>query len=75
MEFPFDAEYVEDANLFVWRPRGILDEAAVNKVLLDLLRRETMAAKLFNRFSDLSLVESFQLTFKYVFHVALLGAG
>ena len=30
-----------------------------------------MAAKPFNRFSDLSAVESFHLTFKYVFHVAL----
>jgi hypothetical protein len=30
-----------------------------------------MAAKPFNRFSDLSLVESFHLTFKYVFQVAL----
>jgi len=59
MELLADVEYVEDANLFVWRPRGILDEAAVNKILLELLRRETMAAKPFNRFSDLSLVESF----------------
>ena len=71
MELPADVEYVEDANLFVWRPRGVLDEAAVNKVLADLIKRETMAAKPFNRFSDLSLVESFHLTFKYVFHIAL----
>jgi len=71
MELPADVEYVEDANLFVWRPRGILDEAAVSKILLELLGRETMAAKPFNRFSDLSLVESFHLTFKYIFHVAL----
>ena len=71
MELPADVEYVEDANLFIWRPRGILDEASVNKVLVELLRRETMAAKPFNRFSDLSLVESFHLTFKYVFHAAL----
>jgi hypothetical protein len=71
MELPADVEYVEDARLFVWRPRGVLDEAAVNKVLVDLIRRETMAAKPFSRFSDLSLVESFDLTFKYVFHVAL----
>jgi hypothetical protein len=71
MELPVDVEYVEDANLFVWRPRGILDEAAVNKVLVELIRRETMAAKPFNRFSDLSLAESFHLTFRYVFHVAL----
>ena len=71
MELPADVEYVEDANLFIWRPRGILDEAAVNKVLVDLLRREAMAAKPFNRFGDLSAVESFHLTFKYIFHVAL----
>ena len=30
-----------------------------------------MAAQPFNRFSDLSGLESFHLTFKYVFHVAL----
>ena len=71
MELPANIQYVEDPNLFIWRPRGILDEAVVNKVLVDLLRRETMAAKPFNRFSDLSLVESFHLTFQYVFHVAL----
>jgi hypothetical protein len=70
-EPPADAEYVEDASLFIWRPHGILDEAEVNKVLVDLIRRETTAEKPFNRFSDLSLVESFHLTFKYVFHVAL----
>ncbi|MGA7275295.1 MAG: hypothetical protein WBX14_10665, partial [Candidatus Udaeobacter sp.] len=70
-ELPADVEYVEDAGLFIWRPRGILDEAEVNKVLVDLIRRETTAEKPFNRFSDLSLVESFPLTFKYVFHVAL----
>ena len=64
-------EFLEEARLFIWRPRGILDEAAVNRVLVDLIRRETMAAKPFNRFSDLSGVESFHLTFKYVFHVAL----
>ena len=68
---PPDVEFLEEARLFVWRPRGILDEAAVNRVLVDLLRREAAAAKPFNRFSDLSLVESFHLTFKYVFHVAL----
>jgi hypothetical protein len=70
-ELPADAEYVEDASLFIWRPHGVLVEAEVNKVLVDLIRRETKAEKPFNRFSDLSLVESFHLTFKYVFHVAL----
>jgi hypothetical protein len=68
---PAEVEFLEEARLLIWRPRGILDEAAVNKVLVDLLRREAMAAQPFNRFSDLSAVESFHLTFQYVFHVAL----
>src|SRR5213596_2016311 len=71
MKPPSEVEFLEEAHLLIWRPRGILDEAAVNKVLVDLLRREAMAAKPFNRFSDLSGLESFHLTFKYVFHVAL----
>ena len=66
-----NVEFYEDLHLIVWRPRGVLDEAVLNKVLVDLIRRETMAAQPFNRFSDLSLVESFHLSFKYVFHVAL----
>jgi hypothetical protein len=71
MKPPANVEYLEEARLFVWRPRGILDEATVNRVLVDLVKRETMAAKPFDRFTDLSLVESFHLTFKYVFHIAL----
>jgi hypothetical protein len=71
MESAPDVQFHEDLHLFVWRPSGVLDEAAVNKVLAGLIRRETMTAQPFNRFSDLSLVESFHLTFKYVFHVAL----
>src|SRR5438034_11774884 len=70
MKPPSEVEFLEEAHLLIWRPRGILDEAAVNKVLVDLLRREAMAAKPFNRFSDLSAVESFHLTFRYIFHVA-----
>jgi hypothetical protein len=66
-----DIEFREDLHLIIWRPRGILDESAVNKVLVELVKRETKAAQPFDRFSDLSAVESFHLTFKYVFHIAL----
>ena len=66
-----NVEFHEDLHLIIWRPRGVLDETAVNKVLLEVLRREAVATQPFNRFSDLSLVESFHLTFQYVFQVAL----
>jgi hypothetical protein len=29
---PRNVVYVEDANLFIWRPRGVLDESVVNKI-------------------------------------------
>ena len=38
-----DVQFHEDLRRFVWKPRGILDEAAVNKVLADLQRREAAA--------------------------------
>ena len=71
MEIPRSVQFHEDLHLFVWKPRGILDEPAVNKVLVDLLRYECRVSQPFNRFSDLSEVQDFHLTFKYVFHVAL----
>jgi hypothetical protein len=71
MKPPPDVEYLEHVHLIIWRPRGVLDEAKVNSVLVELVRRETMAAQPFNRFSDLTGLKSFHLTFKYVFHVAL----
>ena len=64
-------KFHEDLHLMVWRPRGVLDEPAVNRLLLEVLRREASAAEPFNRFSDLSLIESFHLTSQYVFQVAL----
>jgi hypothetical protein len=71
MEVPPSVQFHEDLHLFVWKPRGILDEATVNKVLVDLLRHECRMSQSFNRFSDLSELQAFHLTFNYVFHVAL----
>lgn len=71
MKAPASVQFNEDLRLFVWKPRGILDEASVSKVLVDLVRYECRASHPFNRFSDLSEVQDFHLTFKYVFHVAL----
>ena len=57
----------EDASLFIWRPHGVLDEAEVNKVLVDLIRRETTAEKPFNRFSDLLARRIFSPHFQICF--------
>ncbi len=64
-------EFREDVQLFIWRPRGLLNEPAVNRVLVELVKKEVRAPRPFNRFSDLSNIDSLDLNFKYVFHVAL----
>jgi hypothetical protein len=71
MKLPPDVEWVEGANLFIWRPRGVLEEAQVNKILSFLINQEKISEKSFNRFTDTSGLEAIHLTFKYVFHVAL----
>src|SRR5260370_17687762 len=71
MNLPTDIECVEDASLFIWRPRGVLNEAVVNKILAFIADQEGKFGRSFNRFTDLSALDAVDLTFKYVFHVAL----
>jgi hypothetical protein len=71
IELPADVEYVEDANLFIWRPRGVLDEAAINKVLGCLEDLEAKLPAPFNRFADTLAAHEVELNFKYVIQVSL----
>ncbi len=64
-------EYIERAHLFIWRPRGILNEDQVNKIVLFLGAEEKKYGPPFDRFTDLSLLCAIDLTFNYVFHIAL----
>ena len=68
---PDGVECLDDARLFIWRPRGVLNEAVLNKILAYLVLQEGRFGKPFNRFTDLSLIDAVDLTFKYVFHFAL----
>jgi hypothetical protein len=71
MKLPANITCIEDASLFVWRPRGVLNEAVVNEILVFLADREQKSGKEFNRFTDMSALDAVDLTFKYVFHIAL----
>jgi hypothetical protein len=64
-------EYLEGIHLFVWRPRGVLSEEQVNKIVLFVGKQERKFGPPFNRFTDLSLLDAVDLTFNYVFHIAL----
>jgi hypothetical protein len=71
MKFPPGVECIHGENLFVWRPRGVLDEGQVNKILTFVVEQERKFGKSFNRFTDTTFIEAIHLTFKYVFHIAL----
>jgi hypothetical protein len=71
MNAPPGVECLEGARLFIWRPRGVLSEAVLNKILAFLVGQEGRFDRPFNRFTDLSSIDAVDLTFKYVFHFAL----
>jgi len=66
-----DVEFQEDIRLLVWKPRGLLNEASFNKVILVLGDLEASMREPFNRFSDTLEAEEVDLNFRYVIHVSL----
>jgi hypothetical protein len=71
MNAPPGVECLEDARLFIWRPRGVLSEAVLNKILAFVVLQEGRFGRPFNRFTDMSLLHAVDVTFKYIFHFAL----
>jgi hypothetical protein len=71
MKMPPDIDFHEDVRLFVWRPRGALNEAAINKVLTALEDLEAKSEAPFNRFSDTLATDEVELNFKYIIEVSL----
>lgn len=68
---PPGVECLDDAGLLIWRPRGVLNEAVLNKLLAFLVVQEGRLGRNFNRFTDMSLLDAVDLTFRYVFYFAL----
>ena len=55
----------------VWRPRGILDEKMVNQMTTFIGSAEATSKSPFDRFTDTTLLDAVDLSFDYIFHVAL----
>src|SRR5438094_9460060 len=71
MKLPPDVEFYEDIRLIVWRPHGLVDKAAVNKIITVIGELETMSKEPFNRFSDTVRADAVDLNFEYIIHVSL----
>ena len=71
MNFPPDVEFHEDIRLLIYRPRGVIDEAAVKRIVSVLEELEEKLHRPFNRFSDALVADEVELNFKYVIQVSL----
>ena len=71
MKLPPDVEFHEDIHLLAWRPRGLVDKSAVNKIITVIGELETTSKEPFNRFSDTVRADAVDLNFEYIIHVSL----
>jgi hypothetical protein len=71
MKLPSDVEFHDDIGLLVYRPHGVIDEAAVKKVVNVLEDLEENLQRPFNRFFDTLGADEVELNFKYVIQVSL----
>src|SRR6266481_1457510 len=71
MKLPPEIQFHEDIRLLIYRPRGSIDEAAINKITSVIEDLEAATQGPFNRFSDTSEAHEVELNFRYVIHVSL----
>ena len=71
MKLPPDVQFHEDIHLLIYRPRGLLNEATVNKVINVIGDLEARLEEPFDRFSDTLGHDEVELNFKYIIHVSL----
>ena len=71
MKLAPELEFHEDIHLLVYRPHGVIDDAAVKKVVSVLEELEARLEKPFNRFSDTLAADEVELNFKYVIEFSL----
>ena len=71
MKLPPDIEFHEDVRLLIYRPRGLIDEAALNKIISVIEDFEAKLQAPFNRFADPLAADEVELNFKYIIQASL----
>jgi hypothetical protein len=71
IKLPSDVEFYEDIRLLVYRPRGMVNKATVNKIISVIGELETTLNEPFNRFSDTVAADAVDLNFEHIIRVSL----
>ena len=71
MTLPPDIEFHEDSRLLIYKPRGLLNEASVNKIVNVIENLEARLQEPFNRFFDTLGHDEVELNFRYVIQISV----
>ena len=71
MKLPPYIEFHEDIRLLIYRPKGLINEAEINRVIGVIEGIEAASQQPFNRFSDTSEIHEVELNFQYVIQASL----
>jgi hypothetical protein len=71
MKLPPDIEFHEDIRLLIYRPKSLINEAEINRVIGVIEGIEAASQQPFNRFSDTSETHEVELNFHYVIQASL----
>src|SRR5438067_8124040 len=71
MNLPPEIQFHEDIRLLIYRPRGLLSEASVNKIIQIVEDLEARLEEPFNRFFDTLGHDEVELNYRYVIQISL----
>ena len=71
MNFPPDVEFHDDIRLLIYRPRGVLNEQSVDKIVNIIGELEAKLQEPFNRFFDTLEHDEVELNYRYVIQISL----
>jgi copper homeostasis protein CutC len=71
MKLPPEVQFPQGIRLLIYRPRGLIDEAAINEIISVIEDLEAATHEPFNRFSDTLSAHEVELNFKYIIQVSL----
>lgn len=71
MNLSADIEFREDVRLLIYRPKDLINEAEINRVIGVIEGIEAASQQPFNRFSDTSETREVELNFHYVIEASL----
>src|SRR5215472_8128641 len=71
IQLPPDIEFYEDIRLLVYRPRGLMNEVSVSKVVEIIGDLEAKLQEPFNRFFDTLGHDEVELNFRYVIQISV----